>query len=80
MRFSNQGIYTLITRGIWTTAVSTMITGFHDKGGSVYTETPLNVGKVTGTIFTVVTTLSGRALELHASVTMVNTRINVPAQ
>lgn len=48
---TNQGIYTVVNGDIGTTGVSTMITGFHDAG-AVYTETPLNVGKVNGTIHT----------------------------
>ncbi len=48
---TNQGIYTVVNGDIGTTAASTLITGFHDKG-SVYTETPLNIGKVNGTIHT----------------------------
>ena len=51
---TNQGINTVINNGaIGTTAASTLITGFHDGlTGDVYTETPLNVGLVTGGIFT----------------------------
>jgi hypothetical protein len=51
---TNQGINTIINNGgIGTTAAPTLITGFHDgTSGSVYTETPLNVGNVTGGIFT----------------------------
>jgi hypothetical protein len=49
---TNQGTYTRIKGDIGTTAASTMITGFHDKTGHVYTQTPLNVGTVTGTIYT----------------------------
>lgn len=51
---TNQGINTVINNGgIGTTAASTLITGFHDGlTGDVYTETPLNVGNVTGGIFT----------------------------
>jgi hypothetical protein len=48
---TNQGIYTVINGDIGTTAASTLITGFHDKG-AVYTETSLNIGKVTGTVHT----------------------------
>ena len=48
---TNQGIYTVINGDIGTTAVTTMITGFHDRG-AVYTETPLNIGAVNGTVFT----------------------------
>lgn len=50
---TNQGTATVINGNIGTTGVSTLITGFHDSGpGCVYTETPLNVGTVNGTIDT----------------------------
>lgn len=51
---TNQGLHTMIyDGGIGTTAASTLVTGFHDGvSGSVYTETPLNVGNSTGGIFT----------------------------
>jgi hypothetical protein len=48
---TNQGLNTFIDGDIGTTAVSTAVTGFHDKGGDSYTETPLNRGTVNGTIF-----------------------------
>jgi hypothetical protein len=50
---TNEGINTVINNGsIGTTAVATAITGFHDGlTGDVYTETPLNVGLVTGGIY-----------------------------
>lgn len=48
---TNQGIYTVINGDIGTTAVTTLITGFHDQS-AVYTETPLNIGAVNGTVFT----------------------------
>ncbi|MDX6183660.1 Ig-like domain-containing protein [Flavobacterium sp. Fl-77] len=49
---TNQGLNTVINNGsLGTTAASTTITGFHD-GLIIYTETPLNVGNVTGDIFT----------------------------
>ncbi|MDR6846603.1 Ig-like domain-containing protein [Flavobacterium granuli] len=49
---TNQGLNTVINNGsIGSTAASTLITGFHD-GLVIYTETPLNVGNVTGDIFT----------------------------
>ena len=48
---TNQGINTVINGAIGTTAVATAITGFHDGlTADVYTETPLNVGLVTGGI------------------------------
>jgi uncharacterized repeat protein (TIGR02543 family) len=50
---TNQGINTVINNGdIGTTAASTLITGFHDVTGDKYTETPLNIGNVTGRIYT----------------------------
>jgi hypothetical protein len=51
---TNQGLNTVINNGgIGTTGASTLITGFHDGlTADVYTETPLNVGNVTGGIFT----------------------------
>lgn len=51
---TNQGLHTVINNGgIGTTAASTLVTGFHDGiSGAVYTETPLNVGNVTGGIYT----------------------------
>lgn len=56
---TNQGIETVVNGDIGTTAVSTLITGFHDTSVMVggvaectYTETPLNIGLVNGTIDT----------------------------
>ncbi|MDP2159079.1 MAG: Ig-like domain-containing protein [Flavobacterium sp.] len=51
---TNQGINTVINNGgISTTAASTLVTGFHDGlTGDIYTQTPLNVGLVTGGIYT----------------------------
>jgi ice-binding like protein/Big-like domain-containing protein len=50
---ANQGVLTVINGDIGTTAASTAVTGFNDAGaGCVYTETPLNVGKVNGNIYT----------------------------
>lgn len=49
---TNQGINTVINNGsIGTTAAATLVTGFH-VSNAIYTETPLNVGNVTGAIFT----------------------------
>jgi hypothetical protein len=56
---TNQGINTVINGDIGTTAVSTLITGFHDTSVMVggvaectYTETPLDIGLVNGSIDT----------------------------
>lgn len=48
---TNQGIYTVVKGDIGTTADSTLVTGFHDRN-AVFTETPLNIGKVSGTVHT----------------------------
>lgn len=49
---TNQGLNTVINNGsLGTTAASTLVTGFHDAN-AIYTETPLNVGNVTGKIYT----------------------------
>lgn len=48
---TNQGIYTVVKGDIGTTAASTLVTGFHDSK-TVFTETPLNKGKVTGKVYT----------------------------
>ena len=47
---TNQGINTVVGGNIGTTAACTLITGFHDAT-KVYTQTPLNVGGVNGSIF-----------------------------
>ena len=49
---TNQGITTVITGNIGTTGASTTVTGFHDATGDSYTETPLNIGTVSGRIYT----------------------------
>ena len=50
---TNQGTATVINGNLGTTGVSTLITGFHDNGPNcIYTETPLNIGLVNGSIDT----------------------------
>ena len=50
---TNTGILTVINGDIGSAATGTSsITGFNDTGGDVYTETPLNIGTVNGTIYT----------------------------
>ena len=46
---TNQGINTVINGDVGTTAACTLITGLHDAT-NVYTQTPLNIGLVTGSI------------------------------
>jgi hypothetical protein len=48
---TNQGIFTVVNGDIGTTAVSTLVTGFHDRN-AVYTETTMNTGAVNGTVHT----------------------------
>lgn len=48
---TNQGVFTVVNGDIGTTGASTLITGFHDRS-AVYTETPLDIGAVNGTIHT----------------------------
>jgi hypothetical protein len=47
---TNQGVNTIINGHLGTTAACTLMTGLHDAS-NVYTETPLNIGGVNGTIF-----------------------------
>jgi hypothetical protein len=50
---TNTGTLTVINGSIGTTATGTsLITGFHDTSGDIYTETPANIGAVNGTIYT----------------------------
>ncbi|HBG06751.1 MAG TPA: hypothetical protein DDY22_14660, partial [Geobacter sp.] len=49
---TSQGINTVINGDIGTTGASALITGFHDSGANVYTETSLNIGTVNGAIHT----------------------------
>ncbi len=56
---TNQGTLTVVNGDLGTTGASTTVTGFHDTtvpyippAGCIYTETPLNVGAVNGTIYT----------------------------
>jgi hypothetical protein len=46
---TNQGTNTVVGGNLGTTAACTLVTGFHDAA-NVYTETPLNVGAVNGSI------------------------------
>lgn len=47
---TNQGINTVIGGNLGTTAACTLVTGLHDRF-DLYTETPLNVGAVDGTVY-----------------------------
>jgi len=58
---TNQGILTQINGGnISTTATATSsVTGLHDSAGDIYTETPLNIGAVSGLIYTCTVSTTG---------------------
>ena len=47
---TNEGINTVVGGDLGTTAACTLITGLHDAT-NVYTETPLNIGAVSGAVF-----------------------------
>ncbi len=49
---TNQGMNTVNNGNLGTTGADTLITGFNDTAGCVYTVTPLNIGNVKGTIYT----------------------------
>jgi hypothetical protein len=56
---TNMGILTVVNGDIGTIATGTsMITGFHDAT-NIYTETPSNIGNVTGKIFTCTNSTTG---------------------
>jgi Ice-binding-like/Bacterial Ig-like domain len=48
---TNAGVFTVINGDVGTTGVPTMVTGFHDTLGRIFTETGLNVGAVNGTVY-----------------------------
>lgn len=47
---TNQGVKTIVGGNLGTTAACTLMTGLHDPF-DVYTETPLNIGAVDGTVY-----------------------------
>ena len=47
---TNQGINTVVNGNLGTTAACTLVTGLHDAA-NVYTQTPLNIGAVNGSIY-----------------------------
>ncbi len=49
---TNQGTSTNVVGDLGTSGAATLITGFHDSTTGPFTETPLNIGNVTGTIYT----------------------------
>ncbi len=71
---TNQGIHTVINGDIATTAVSTKVTGFHDTAGNIYTQTPLNIGTVNGTIDTCPPPPGGTGTEGNATTCAIATQ------
>ena len=70
---TNHGLLTVITGAqgqpisLGTTGASTLITGFHDSAGCNYSETPLDVGAVNGTINTAAPPPTGTSLPICAT-------------
>jgi len=57
---TNTGISTQVNGDIGTIATGTsMVTGFHDTLGDIYTETPANIGAVNGKIYTCTNSTTG---------------------
>ena len=57
---TSAGLLTVINGDMSSTATATgSITGFHDSNGDIYTETPLNVGSVTGRIYSCTVSTTG---------------------
>lgn len=57
---TNTGIQTIINGDIGTISTDTStVTGFHDTGGDVYTETTANIGTVNGLIYTCTNSTTG---------------------
>jgi hypothetical protein len=57
---TNTGTLTQVNGDIGSIATGTsMVTGFHDSLGDIYTETPANIGAVTGKIYTCTNSITG---------------------
>jgi hypothetical protein len=57
---TNTGTLTQVNGDIGTIATGTsMVTGFHDTGGDIYTQTPANIGAVNGKIYTCTNSVTG---------------------
>jgi Ice-binding-like/Bacterial Ig-like domain len=57
---TNQGTLTVVNGDIGTIATAnSSITGFNDTAGDIYTETPLNIGVVNGTIYSCTNSTTG---------------------
>ncbi|TXT38462.1 MAG: hypothetical protein FD135_2858, partial [Comamonadaceae bacterium] len=57
---TNTGTLTQVNGDIGTIATGTsMVTGFHDTLGDIYTETPVNIGAVNGKLYTCTNSITG---------------------
>ncbi len=57
---TNTGTLTIVNGNTGSIATGTsMVTGFHDTKGDIYTETPANIGAVNGTIYTCTNSVTG---------------------
>jgi hypothetical protein len=57
---TNTGTLTILNGDIGTIATGTsMVTGFHDTLGDIYTETPANIGAVNGKLYTCTNSVTG---------------------
>jgi hypothetical protein len=79
---TNTGTLTVVGGDIGTIATATSsITGFHDTGGDIYTETPANIGAVTGKIFTcTVSTIGPTSAAVNAASCTKATQARLDAQ
>lgn len=79
---TNTGTLTRVNGDIGTTATgSSMLTGFHDALGDIYTETPANVGAVNGKIFSCTNSTTGPASAgVNAPACAVATQARLDAQ
>jgi Ice-binding-like/Bacterial Ig-like domain len=81
---TNQGINTTVQGNLGTTAACTLMTGFHD-GLNTFTETPLNIGAVSGSVTCgppapgTTTSLAAATLALSDAVLAYNTMAAMPS-
>ena len=79
---TNTGTLTQVNGDIGTIATGTsMVTGFHDSLGDIYTESPANVGAVTGKIYTCTNSITGpTSAGLSAPACAIATQARLDAQ
>jgi len=70
---TNEGLLTVINGDIGTTSASTLVTGFHDSVGDIYTTTPLKDGAVMGRIYTDAPTPGGAGVGGNAQTFLIAT-------